>query len=94
MNTAIAIEPVTALKSKSAKLIRRAHETRQPIVITQQGKATAVLQDVESYEEQRRSLLLLKLLAKGDQELKAGHGVSHKKAKHHFQEKIEKLAHE
>ncbi len=40
------IEPVTTLKTKSAELIRRAKETGQPIVITQNGKATAVLVDV------------------------------------------------
>ncbi len=37
-----AIEPVTVLKTRSAELIRRARETRQPVVITQNGKATVV----------------------------------------------------
>jgi prevent-host-death family protein len=60
-----AIEPVTVLKTRSAELIRRARETRQPVIITQNGKATAVLQDVESYQRQREALLLLKYIALG-----------------------------
>ena len=45
-----AIEPITTLKAKGAELIRRAKETGQPIIITQNGKATAVLVDVERLE--------------------------------------------
>jgi hypothetical protein len=37
-----AIEPVTTLKTKSAELIRRSKETGPPIIITQNGRATAV----------------------------------------------------
>ncbi len=55
MNYIEAIEPVTNLKSKSAELVRRARETGQPIIITQNGKATAVLQDVETYQRQRQA---------------------------------------
>lgn len=77
MNMATAIEPVTALKTRSAQLIRAARESGQPIVITQNGKASAVLQDAESYEEQRRALLMLKVLAQGDQEVVRGEGVKH-----------------
>ena len=54
MDLGTAVEPVTELKTRSAQLIKKARTSGQPIVITQNGKATAVLQDVESYEEQRR----------------------------------------
>lgn len=77
MNVATSIEPVTALKTKSAQLIKEARESGQPVVITQNGKANAVLQDVESYEEQRRALLMLKLLSQGDQEIVRGEGMTH-----------------
>lgn len=86
-----AIEPVTTLKTKSAELIRRARESRQPIVITQNGKATAVLVDVESFERQREALLLLRYLAVGEEEIARGEGVTHKKALHHFERKLKEL---
>lgn len=75
-----AVEPVTVLKSKSAELIRRARDSGQPIVITQNGRATAVLQDVASFQRQREALLLLKFLAKGEQEIREGKGVKHSDA--------------
>jgi prevent-host-death family protein len=91
MKFSTAIEPVTVLKTKSAQLISRVRETRQPLVITQNGKATAVLQDVQTYHEQQQALLLLKFLAQGDRELKGGKGISHRQAKLHFQETIARL---
>ena len=86
-----AIEPVTVLKTKSAELIRKARETGQPIVITQNGKATAVLQDVESFQKQRKALLLLKYLAQAEKEIRQGKGVSHAKAQQHFSRKLKDL---
>ena len=75
MDYAKGIEPVTVLKTRSAELIRQAQETGQPIIITQNGKPTAVLQDVESFQRQREALTLLKVLAKGDQELSEGKAI-------------------
>ncbi len=91
MDLGTAIEPVTELKTRSAQLIKKARTSGQPIVITQNGKATAVLQDVESYEEQRRALLLLKFLAQGDKELKEDRGIRHAAAKRHFDETLRNL---
>ncbi len=69
------IEPITVLKRDAAGLIERATETRSPIVITQNGKATAVLQDVESYAEERRAFALLKLSAQGERDVAEGKGL-------------------
>lgn len=86
-----AIEPVTTLKTRSAELIRRARDTGQPIVITQNGKATAVLQDVDSFERQRKALLLLRYLAQGEEEIRRGRGVPHGKALRYFERKLKEL---
>lgn len=86
-----AIEPVTTLKARSSELIRRARETGQPIVITQNGKATAVLQDVESYERQRKALLMLKLFAQREEEHRAGRGIDHAEAEARLTKKLEAL---
>jgi len=66
------IEPITTLKRAAAELIARAKERQGPIVITQNGKPTAVLQDVGAYERQRQALVLLKLVAHGEQDYEAG----------------------
>ncbi len=86
-----AIEPVTMLKTKSAELIRRVKESGQPIIITQNGKATAVLMDVESFERQREALLLFRYLAVGEDEIGNGKGVSHQEALRHLEGKLKEL---
>ena len=86
-----AIEPVTTLKTKSAELIRRAKESGQPIIITQNGKATAVLVDVVSFERQREALLLLRYVAVGGNEIANGKGVRHKEALRRFERKLKEL---
>ena len=91
MDYATGIEPVTVLKTKSAELIRQARETGQPIIITQNGKATAVLQDVESFQREREALTLLKILAKGDQEINEGKGLSHDDVMRSIERKLKDL---
>jgi len=91
MDYAKGIEPVTVLKTKSAELIRQARETGQPIIITQNGKPTAVLQDVESFQRQREALALLKILAKGDQEISEGKVLSHDDVMRRVERKLKDL---
>jgi prevent-host-death family protein len=85
------IEPVTALKREASELITRARERATPIVITQSGKPTAVLVDVESYERDRSAFLLLKLLAEGERDYAEGRTVSHAEARREFRQQLAEL---
>ena len=91
MKCSEAIEPVTTLKTRSAELIRRAKENRTTLVITRNGKATAVLVDVESFEREREALLLLRYLAVGEGEIGEGKGVAQAEAHRHFERKLKEL---
>ncbi len=66
------IKPITYMKTHSAKLIKKIKEDKRPVVITQNGEAKAVLLDIDSYERQKEALLLLKIIAQGEGEIKAG----------------------
>lgn len=66
------IRPVTYLKTRAADLLDQINETRRPVVITQNGEARAVLQDPESYERMRAAIGLLKLVAQGEEDVRAG----------------------
>ncbi len=66
------IKPISYVKSHAAELLDRISEEREPIVITQNGEARAVLVDVHSYEESRESLALLQILALGKKQYLAG----------------------
>lgn len=78
------IRPVSYLKSHTADLIRELSETGKPMVITQNGEATAVIQDIKTWENQQETLALLKLLALSQQELNAGKVVSLEEMKDHL----------
>ena len=66
------VKPISYLKANAAEVLLQLTELRQPMVITQNGEAKAVLQDVASYEETQETLALLKILALGNQDIEAG----------------------
>lgn len=66
------IKPISYLKANAAEVLMQLTEQREPLIITQNGEARAVLQDVASYEETQETLALLKLLALGNQDVAAG----------------------
>ncbi len=66
------VKPISYLKANAAEVLTRLTERREPLVITQNGEARAVLQDVASYEETQETLALLKILALGSQEIATG----------------------
>jgi len=66
------VKPISFLKANSAEVLQRLTDDRQPLVITQNGEAKAVLQDVASYEQQQEALALLKVLALGSAQIEVG----------------------
>ena len=66
------VKPISYLKANAAEVLCRLDEEREPLIITQNGEAKAVLQDLASYEETQETLALLKILALGNQQLDAG----------------------
>lgn len=66
------IKPISYLKANAAEVLQQLADQRVPMVITQNGEARAVLQDVTSYEEGQETLALLKILALGNAQIEAG----------------------
>lgn len=66
------VKPISYLKANAAEILHRLAEQREPMYITQNGEAKAVIQDVASYEQTQETLALLKILALGNQEIEAG----------------------
>lgn len=63
------IKPISYLKANAAEVLQELAANREPLVITQNGEAKAVIQDVASYEETQETLALLKILALGNQQI-------------------------
>ncbi|MFK4875322.1 type II toxin-antitoxin system Phd/YefM family antitoxin [Novosphingobium sp. ZW T3_23] len=72
MRLSTQVRPISYLKANAAEVLTDIADSRQPMVITQNGEAKAVLQDVASFERAQETLALLKLLALGQQDVDAG----------------------
>jgi prevent-host-death family protein len=68
------IIPVTDLRQDAAAVLKRVRSRKQPLIVTQRGRAAAVLLSVEAYEQSEQERQLLRMLARGDREVKAGAG--------------------
>jgi prevent-host-death family protein len=66
------VKPISYLKANAAEVLLQLTRQREPMVITQNGEARAVIQDVASFEETQETLALLKILALGNQAVEAG----------------------
>lgn len=74
-------EIVTTLKRHATKLLEELHEEKEPVLITEHGKPSAYLVDVEHFEEIQRKLKLLEGLARGEKAILEGRVVPHEKAR-------------
>ena len=63
------VKPISYFKDNAAKVITDITESRQPLIITQNGEATCVVQDIKSYEENSNTIALLKILAMGRKQI-------------------------
>ena len=68
------IVPVSDLRQNAANVLGRVKKSRQPVVITQRGRAAAVMLSIDEYEKGEHEREILKLLVQGDREIAAGRG--------------------
>ena len=74
MSKVPAIIPVSDLREDAANILGRMKKSNEPVVITQRGRAAAVMVSVEEYERSNHEREILRLLAQGDKEVAAGKG--------------------
>lgn len=68
------IVPVSDFRQDVAAVLKRLQSSAGPLVVTQRGRAVAVMHSVEAYEKLERERELLRLLAAGEREIAAGKG--------------------
>ncbi len=66
------IKPISFFKANAAEMLDQIENDREPIIITQNGEARAVLLDIRSYEQSQETMALLKILALGRKQVRAG----------------------
>jgi prevent-host-death family protein len=75
------VHPVSEFRSKAAGFIAQVHNTKRPLVITQNGKSAAVLLDASEYDSMVEKLELLQDIEIGWQQIELGKGIAHSEAR-------------
>jgi prevent-host-death family protein len=68
------VVPITDLRQDAAAVLRRVRGRKQPLIITQRGRAVAVMLSLDAYERGEHERQILLLLARGEREIAAGEG--------------------
>jgi prevent-host-death family protein len=74
MGKLLKIIPVSDLRQDAAKILKKLKDSKEPLIITQRGRAVAVMQSVETFEQSEHDNELLRLLAKGEREIEMDEG--------------------
>jgi prevent-host-death family protein len=74
MGKLLDIIPVSDLRQDAAKILKQLKDSKEPLIITQRGRAAAVMLSVETFERSEHDKELLRLLAKGEREIGIGEG--------------------
>ena len=72
LNLARDIKPISYVKAHTAEMIKQVGEQGNPIVITQNGEAKAVLLDVDSYQKIVDAINLMKIISIGQNDIQNG----------------------
>ncbi len=72
MKLSTAVKPISHIKSHASEIISEISDTGNPIVITVNGEARAIIQDIKEYEKDRESMAMLKILAMGKKDMLEG----------------------
>lgn len=84
------IVPFTAFRSSLSKFMEQAHRTGRPIVVTQNGKSSSVLLDVEAFEALREEMEIRRMVDRALEDLRAGRTIPHEEAKARIMAKFAK----
>ena len=66
------VKPISYIKAHAAEVLADVAKTRNPVVITQNGQAKAILQDLRSYEEVQESMAMMKVVLAGRKDVEKG----------------------
>jgi prevent-host-death family protein len=72
MKLSKAVKPISYIKSHASEIVRDLESGGEAVVITLNGEAKAVIQDIHQYEKTQETLAMLKILALGKKEAEEG----------------------
>jgi antitoxin YefM len=75
------IHSLSEFRSNASGFISQVHDTKRPLVITQNGKSAAVLLDVAEFERLMEKSELVEDVNNGLNQISSGIGISHSRAR-------------
>jgi len=88
MNQSKDIKPISYLQTKTIDVINSVNQNQRPMIITQNGEAKAVIQDIKSYENMQNSINLLKLIIQSEKEIENNNIISQKEMFNELENKL------
>jgi prevent-host-death family protein len=82
------IKPLSEFRANATACLKQIHETKRPMIITQHGRSSAVLMDVQEYEQLVNKLELLQDIKTAESQFEQNQGISRKAAKQKIMEKF------
>ncbi len=91
MKLSESVKPISYLKAHASEIINDISVNRKTFIITQNGEAKVIVQDLETYEQTKESLALLKILSQSKKSLNEGKYKTHTKAFRDLKKQIKKI---
>jgi len=76
LNLAEDIKPISYIKAHTADVLKQIDDRKNPLVITQNGEAKAVLLDINTYQSLIDGISLMKIISIGEKQIAAGKTVT------------------
>ena len=94
MKLSESVKSISLVKARMSEIVEDISKTHKKVIITHNGEAKAVLQDIESYEELQESLAMLKILAISTKSMLEGKGKPVKQAFKEIRRRVKGSVHE
>ncbi len=78
------IQPLSTFRSKMSYYFNKVKKTKRPLIITQNGKSSAVLLDVKEYQSLIDKIEVLEDIKLSEEQISSGKGIAHSKVKKMF----------
>jgi len=72
MKLSTSVKPISYLKAHASRLIRELSDHQGTLIVTHNGQAKAVLQDIHTFEQTQETLALLKILTRSQENVRRG----------------------
>jgi len=82
------LKDISYVKAHTTEIVKYVENSKNPVVITQNGEAKAVIIDIESYQKTLNAIYLAKLLSFGEKDIKNGNVINHETAKKIFEKTL------